>query len=267
MMLVNVFEGATSAYSLRIPALSTYTGPLIRARRFSDNAELDFSAVTTPDSNGNRWLDTAAILTWVGAGSASVTTVYNQTGDGISLRQATAASQPRIATSGVISVKNGMPAMEFLGGQSLDGSAAVNISQPSTINIVASSAGAAKLVDGATASRQMIDANPLTGSVYRFFAGSPISSSAGSFVANDSAVISAVFNGASSTLRKNGAQIASGNTGVNALGIMRIGRSQAGSEFLTGAVQEVVAFRSELSISARFDLEKSQGLAFGITVA
>jgi hypothetical protein len=267
MMLVNVFEGATSAYSLRIPALSTYTGPLIRARRFSDNAELDFSAVTTPDSNGNRWLDTAAILTWVGAGSASVTTVYNQTGDGISLRQATAANQPRIATSGVISVKNGMPAMEFLGAQSFDGSAAVNISQPSTINIVASSAGASKLVDSTTASRQMIDTNPLTGSVYRYFAGLVVNASAGSFVANDSSVISAVFNGASSTLRKNGAQIASGNTGVNALGTMRIGRSQVGAEFLTGTVQEVVAFRSELSISARLDLERSQGLAFGITVA
>lgn len=37
----SIFAGASAAYSLRIPAGSTYSGPVVRVRRSSDNAEAD----------------------------------------------------------------------------------------------------------------------------------------------------------------------------------------------------------------------------------
>jgi hypothetical protein len=61
----SVFDGLAGAYSLRIPAGSTYSGPLLRVRRSSNNAEADFRAVLAADANGNRFLDTAALLAFV----------------------------------------------------------------------------------------------------------------------------------------------------------------------------------------------------------
>lgn len=43
-LAVNVFATAAAAYSMRIPANSTYTGSLARVRRSSDNLELDIGA-------------------------------------------------------------------------------------------------------------------------------------------------------------------------------------------------------------------------------
>ncbi len=65
-----------------------------RVRRSSDNAEQDIGF-----SDGA--LDVAALLSFVGSGSAFVTTLYDQTGNGEHLVQATAASQPRIVNAGV----------------------------------------------------------------------------------------------------------------------------------------------------------------------
>lgn len=61
-----VFAGATAAFSTRIPAGSDYTGPLVRVRRSSDNAETDIGVVAVADANGNKWLDEDALLNWVG---------------------------------------------------------------------------------------------------------------------------------------------------------------------------------------------------------
>jgi hypothetical protein len=61
----SVFDGMAGAFSLRIPAGSTYSGPLVRVRRSSDNAEQNFWAALTPDANGNRWLDEPAVQAFV----------------------------------------------------------------------------------------------------------------------------------------------------------------------------------------------------------
>jgi hypothetical protein len=61
----SMFDGLAGAYSLRIPAGSTYSGPLLRVRRDRDNAEADFRALLVADAAGNRWIDTAAVLSFV----------------------------------------------------------------------------------------------------------------------------------------------------------------------------------------------------------
>ena len=82
------------AWSIARRLLSSYSGPLIRLRRDSDNAESDF----TFDSNGD--LDTAAIVTFLGAADGFFTTVYAQDG-AANFIQATAGSQPQYDASGI----------------------------------------------------------------------------------------------------------------------------------------------------------------------
>lgn len=97
----------SAAWSLR-RMVTAYTGPLVRVRRLSDNAEMDIGA----DASG--WLDIATLLAWVGASSAYVVTWYDQSGAGLHVTQPTMGAQPRIANNGVIDVMtSGRPRLRF----------------------------------------------------------------------------------------------------------------------------------------------------------
>lgn len=108
--VISVFAGAAAAYSMRIPAGSAYNGPLIRVRRSTDNAEQNFGAAAV-DANGNRRLDTTALLAFVGAGSGFVTTWYDQSGNGFHATQTTGANQPTIVSSGTVVTLSGRPSI------------------------------------------------------------------------------------------------------------------------------------------------------------
>lgn len=98
---------ATLAYSLR-KLRTAYSGACIRVRRSSDNAESDigFNAGV---------LDTAALLSFVGAGNGFVTTWYDQQGSN-NFTQSTLNNQPRIVNSGSLEVENTMPCIRFVDG-------------------------------------------------------------------------------------------------------------------------------------------------------
>lgn len=120
--LLNLFSDASAAYSLRrlfkwkiklpseirtpLYAISLryvvvgYTGAVIRVRRSNDNTELDFNP--TQITNGT-------LLTWVGAGSGFVTTIYDQTGNGHHMTQTNASRQGIIISSGVMNMLGGKP--------------------------------------------------------------------------------------------------------------------------------------------------------------
>lgn len=74
---------------------SGYSGNLIRVRRSSDSTEQDIPLK-------GDYLDTANLLSFVGASSGYVTKIYDQSGGGRDLVQATAAKQPRIVNAGVL---------------------------------------------------------------------------------------------------------------------------------------------------------------------
>jgi hypothetical protein len=105
--LLDTYSGAAAAYSLR-KLRSTYSGSSIRVRRSSDNTEQDFGFV-------NNILDTASLLSFVGAGNGFVTTWYDQSGNARNILQSTAANQPQIVSSGSVLVHNSKPAMTFDG--------------------------------------------------------------------------------------------------------------------------------------------------------
>jgi hypothetical protein len=105
MALTGNFTGSALGYALI--NLADYTGDVVRLRRSSDNAESDFT--------GTELIDGTA-LTWVGANNAFVVTIYDQTGGGFHLTQATSGSQTQIATSGAwIVTQNGLPGIRFDG--------------------------------------------------------------------------------------------------------------------------------------------------------
>ena len=96
---------AAAAFSVR-RLRSAYTGSLLRVRRSSDSTEQDIGATVA----GN--LDTAALTSFCGSASCYVSTWYDQSGGGRNATQSTAASQPRIAASGVLEAVNTRPAIK-----------------------------------------------------------------------------------------------------------------------------------------------------------
>ena len=106
-LLLDAYPGAQVAYSVR-KLEEAYAGSALRVRRSSDNTESDIGFV-------DNELDTATLLSFVGANDGFVTTWYDQTGNGYDTIQPTAANQPRIVSSGVTEVNvNGKPAIRFI---------------------------------------------------------------------------------------------------------------------------------------------------------
>lgn len=87
------------AYSLGRRLTVNYSGPLIRVRRSSDNAEQDIRYVDSVSAV----LDTTALLDFAGAGDAFVVTAYDQSGNARHWAQATADNQPQIVATGAVS--------------------------------------------------------------------------------------------------------------------------------------------------------------------
>lgn len=75
--------------------LTSWTSPVLRVRRSSDNAEQDIGYAA------DNSLDSAALLAFAGAGDAFVTKLYDQTGGGHDAVQSTTGKQPRIVLAGV----------------------------------------------------------------------------------------------------------------------------------------------------------------------
>lgn len=99
---------AFSMFKLR----SSYSGACLRVRRSSDNSEQDINFV-------NNYLDTASLLSFVGANNGFVVTWYDQSGNTRNLSRATAVNQPQIVSSGALITRNGIAVMSCSSTQSL----------------------------------------------------------------------------------------------------------------------------------------------------
>jgi hypothetical protein len=95
--LLDNFFGALVAYSLR--SLSSSTTNVIKARRSSDNAELNFTALEITDGT---------LTTWTGTNDGFVTTIYDQIGSN-DLTQTIASRQGKIVIGGTLQTENGKP--------------------------------------------------------------------------------------------------------------------------------------------------------------
>ena len=87
-LFLQTYPGATVAHSVR-QLSNTYTGNCIKMRRSSDGVEFDIGFV-------NGYIDTASIVTNAAGGYSTVTTWYDQSGNGNNAVQATDNIQPLI---------------------------------------------------------------------------------------------------------------------------------------------------------------------------
>ena len=102
--LLDQYGGAAAAYSLRSLTLY-YTGPVVRVRRSSDNADQNFTATEVSDGT---------LAAWVGAGNDGfVRTWYDQSGNSSHAEQSTTSLQPRIVENGLLEESNNKPAIRF----------------------------------------------------------------------------------------------------------------------------------------------------------
>jgi len=104
-----VVLGVTAAPVLALSAarrvVGTYSGPLMKVRRSSDNTVLNIGM----DGSGN--LDTAALATFVGSGDGFVDTLYDQSANATHYSQATLTAQPKIVTAGTLITSGGKPSI------------------------------------------------------------------------------------------------------------------------------------------------------------
>jgi len=101
LLFLDSYPGATFAYSLR-KLSSSYTGNCIRVRRSSDNTEQNIGFF-------GDVLDTASLLSFVGANNGFVTIWYDQSGNGHNLTQLSSTSQPQIVNAGSVLTLNTKP--------------------------------------------------------------------------------------------------------------------------------------------------------------
>jgi hypothetical protein len=95
--------GMESAWSTGRRLLTAYTGPIVRVRRSSDNAEQDFFGLGASGA-----VDASAVAAFCGAGDGFVRTIYDQSGLSRNLIQtANTAHQPQCVASGVAVTENG----------------------------------------------------------------------------------------------------------------------------------------------------------------
>ncbi len=104
--ILDVLPNAEAAYSLR-QLTSAYTGPAIEVRVGSDAQDIGFV---------NGQLDTGALLSFAGSGTAQVSKWYDQTGNGQHVTRASGI-YPRIVISGqlVVNPVTDLPAIQFAG--------------------------------------------------------------------------------------------------------------------------------------------------------
>ena len=269
----SVFAGAAAAYAVRLPANSTYSGPLLRVRRSNDNAEQDIFAGAAV-ANGNRFIDTTALLAFTGANSGFITTFYDPSGNGRNATQTTAAFQARIVNAGVVDTLNGVPAPRFLGnGTTGNGYTFTNTaSQPNTIIIVYrmnSFILNAHITDGSsTSARRLVGFN---GTIRQMFAGGV--ATYGTQATGVSQTWATVFNGGSSLAVVDGAASGTLFVGSQTMGLQIFGGGQGDSggfvsfRAIDGWIQEYLVFNSVLTTAQILAIQRNQGAAYGITVA
>lgn len=257
-VLDGLVASAAAAYSVR-KLRAAYAGSAVRVRRSSDNAEADIGF------SGND-LDTAALLSHVGAGDGFVVTWYDQSGNARHVTQATQSRQPRIALAGAVETgPNSRPVVRTLGAQALAVASWATVNQPFTRNYVISNATGAHLInsDNGTPNTGEYFPSANTLAMYAGTAGQP-SASLGSA---ESAVFTSLYNGASSQLSKNGTLGSASNPGTSGFAGVTIGGRTVAADYATALFCEFVAFASLLGTTDRQALERDQGTYYGITVA
>lgn len=269
--LLDMYPNAAAAYSTRRLRVA-WLGAALRVRRSNDNAQQDIGF----DSLGN--LDEAALTAFVGANSAFVTTWYDQSGNARHATQTTAANQPRIVNAGVVDKVNGRVSPLYNGTSNFVRHAASGqtiASQPFTDFVLFKSnenSGIRILLDAGVVG--VID-NSTNATIFTALNGN-VNASAGQtgglaagLPDNNTNLLSVLFAGAATNVRKNAVSVVTGNSGTNSrLGGITVGGARdtgtASQLFFSGHAPEVITYPSDQSAN-RAAIEANIMSYFGIT--
>ena len=111
-LLLDQVPTAAVGFSLRKLRIE-YTGNCIEVRRSSDDTTQNIGFI-------NNVLDTASLLTFVGANNGFVKTWYDQSGNGRNATQTDNNLQPQIVNAGTVIVENTKPTISFISPASGD---------------------------------------------------------------------------------------------------------------------------------------------------
>jgi len=239
-----------------------YAGFCIRVRRSSDSTEQNIGFV------GNM-VNIAALRTFVGAGDGFVVTKYDQSGNAFNSTQATAASQPRIVSAGVLDVQNAKATSIYSGGQSLVTAAA--LSHPAQLSFCAVTFANTSANNGVF---QLGGTNTL-GSLLletanwsaRAFGGAAASRTP--YIDSSLEQLTGLIQNLSQVIYRRGViggvtsnfTLASASNAILTMGNLNTALP------LSGGISELVFFSSTLSTADQQLLERDQGTYYGITVA
>lgn len=177
----------------------------------------------------------------VNTDAASITTLYDRSGNGNHLTEAT--NKPTYETAEL----NTYAVARFDGVNDKLKAAAFTLVQPNTLFLVAkhlSTPGATEVwCDGNTANTGALQVT--SGLVLQYNAGATVSG--GSIAANGWNLVSANFNGASSKLRQDGVNTASGNPGAGNLGGFVLGCDGGSANFADVEIAEAVLYSGTLT--------------------
>jgi hypothetical protein len=242
---------------------------LVSNRTFAFNLDTTF---TPSDDSFLRIRTSTGTVDWtysnftvqVVTSDGHVKTWYDQSGNSNNATQATPANQPKIVSAGAL-VTGGL---DFDGTDDrLDIDFGSNLSQPNSIFMVHQSGTTLGEKNdffdelGTTGQRTLLDQ---TGSNYRIFAGSSATSSLSSDTNKN--LITAIYNGASSILAKNGTAESALNPSTQSISsTSAIGFSENATQYYQGTMQEFIIYNSDQSDKRRA-IEESIATANGITL-
>ncbi len=230
----------TVAYSVR-KLRTAYSGSAFRVRRDSDNAEQDIGF----DSSGN--LDESALTTFVGANDGRIVTWYDQTTNGNNATQTASNRQMRVVTSGTVEKIGTKVAPNAVSTRTYyETSSIISVTPPQT------TVGVIK-PDATSGNFPFIGENQsgtytFGGHNDRLFlhGGSQISTSDGA-IAQAHMIAVGLCNGASSYIRANGSELATGNTSGSTYSINAVFGPFNSSSNMKGPMQEILIYTADKS--------------------
>jgi len=231
-------EDCQAAYSVR-KLRTAYAGSAFRVRRDSDDTEQDIGF----DTDGN--LDESALTTFVGSNNGFIVTWYDQTTNGNNATQASSNRQMRVVTSGTVEKIGTKVAPDAVSTRTYyETSSIISVTPPqTTIGVIKP--------DATSGNFPFIGENQ--SGTYKFgghndrlflHGGSQISTSDGA-IAQAHMIAVGLCNGASSEIRVNGSQEATGNTSGNNYSINAVFGPFNSSSNMRGPMQEILIYTAD----------------------
>ena len=247
-LLLDLYPNAASAYSLR-KLRTAYAGSAIRVRRSSDNAEQDINFV------GNE-LDTASLLSFVGAGNGTISVWYDQSGEGFDVTQVAVTNQPFIVLAGSLVEENGKPSIYFNGTNELIsqsntnyGTSSRSLFLASKLNEAVSTRGIVSLTNLSDGAGRLWIITPeiaARANTYTWISSTPLPSDNLSILSNIY-TSGLLLSGNSMWLNGNGIVRTAGANGVvnTSIGKLYIGNNGLGGGRINAFISEFVAYQSD----------------------